>query len=57
MTDWQKQRSEQSIRLDSGSRYASGKMVSPESTKALVDAAKVDRSLREIGHDTAESPP
>jgi malonate decarboxylase alpha subunit len=38
MTDWQKQRSERSIRLGAGSRYASGKMVSPESAKALLEA-------------------
>jgi malonate decarboxylase alpha subunit len=38
MTDWQKQRSERDARLDAGSRYASGKMVSPESANALLEA-------------------
>jgi malonate decarboxylase alpha subunit len=38
MTDWRKQRSERSIRFGAGSRYASGKMVSPESAKALLEA-------------------
>lgn len=38
MTDWQKQRSERNARLDAGSRYASGKMVPPESAKALLEA-------------------
>jgi hypothetical protein len=38
MTDWQKQRSERDTRLNAGSRYASGKMVQPESAKALLDA-------------------
>jgi malonate decarboxylase alpha subunit len=38
MTDWQKQRSERDVRLDAGSRYASGKMVPPESAKALLEA-------------------
>ena len=38
MTKWRKQRSERSIRLDAGSRHASGKMVSPESAKALLEA-------------------
>ena len=38
MTDWQKQRSERNARLDAGSRCASGKMVPPESAKALLEA-------------------
>src|SRR6185436_19304197 len=38
MTDWQKQRSERDVRLDAGSRHARGKMVSPESAKALLEA-------------------
>src|SRR5258706_14536337 len=38
MTDWQKQRSERDTRLNAGSRYASAKMVQPESAKALLDA-------------------
>jgi len=38
MTDWQKQRSERDARLDAGSRYARGKMVPPESAKALFEA-------------------
>ena len=38
MTAWQKQRSERDARLDVGSRYASGKMVRPESAKALLEA-------------------
>jgi len=36
--DWQKQRSERDARLDAGSRHASGKMVAPESAKALFEA-------------------
>ncbi len=38
MTDWQKQRSERKARLEAGSRYASGKIVPPESAKALLEA-------------------
>src|SRR6266436_4631337 len=38
MMDWQKQRSERDARLDAGSRHASGKMVPPESAKALFEA-------------------
>ena len=38
MTEWQKQRSERNARLKAGSRYASGKMVPPESAKALLEA-------------------
>jgi len=38
MMDWQKQRSEREARLDAGSRHASGKMVAPESAKALFEA-------------------
>src|SRR5467141_4471890 len=38
MMDWQKQRSERDARLDAGSRHASGKMVAPESAKALLEA-------------------
>src|SRR6266404_4064969 len=38
MIDWQKQRSERDARLDAGSRHASGKMVAPESAKALFEA-------------------
>src|SRR5437660_8698866 len=38
MMDWQKQRSERGARLDAGSRHASGKMVAPESAKALFEA-------------------
>jgi malonate decarboxylase alpha subunit len=38
MTDWQKQRNERDARLNAGSRYASGKMVLPESAKALLEA-------------------
>ncbi len=38
MMDWQKQRSERDARLDAGSRHASGKMVAPESAKALFEA-------------------
>jgi malonate decarboxylase alpha subunit len=37
MTDWQKQRSERNLRLEAGSRYASGKMVTPENAKALLE--------------------
>jgi malonate decarboxylase alpha subunit len=38
MTEWQKQRSERNARLNAGSRYANGKMVPAESTKALLEA-------------------
>jgi malonate decarboxylase alpha subunit len=38
MMDWQKQRSERDARLEAGSRYASGKMVAPESAKPLLEA-------------------
>jgi malonate decarboxylase alpha subunit len=37
-TDWQKQRSERSARLEAGSHHASGKVVRPESAKALLEA-------------------
>jgi malonate decarboxylase alpha subunit len=36
--DWQKQRSARHARLAAGSRFASGKMVSPENAKALLEA-------------------
>ena len=36
--DWQKQRSARHDRLAAGSRFASGKMVSPENAKALLEA-------------------
>jgi len=38
MTDWQKQRKERQARLSGASRLASGKMVAPENTKALLEA-------------------
>src|ERR1700684_1956273 len=38
MTDWQKQRSERSARLNAGSHYASGKMVPPDKAKAFLEA-------------------
>jgi malonate decarboxylase alpha subunit len=38
MTDWQKQRSERDARLSTGSRYARGKVVPPESAKVLLEA-------------------
>lgn len=38
MTEWQKQRSERTARLEAGSRYATGKVVLPESTQALLEA-------------------
>jgi len=38
MMDWQKQRSDRNLRLEAGSRYATGKMVPPESAKALLEA-------------------
>ena len=38
MADWQKQRRERNLRLEAGSRYASGKVVPPESAKALLEA-------------------
>jgi hypothetical protein len=34
VTDWQKQRSERSARLNAGSHYASGKMVPSDKAKA-----------------------
>jgi hypothetical protein len=37
MADWQTQRHERQIRLEAN-RYASGKLVSPENTKALLEA-------------------
>jgi malonate decarboxylase alpha subunit len=36
--EWQKQRKDRQARLDEASRYASGKRVSPENTKALLEA-------------------
>src|SRR5271155_1126768 len=38
MADWQKQRRERQSRLDEANRYANGKLVSPENTKALLEA-------------------
>src|SRR5271156_4194215 len=38
MTDWQKQRSERNDRMEAGSRCATGKVVPPESAKALLEA-------------------
>ena len=38
MTDWQKQRSRRNRRLEAGSRCATGKMVTPENAKALLEA-------------------
>jgi hypothetical protein len=38
MTDWHKQRHERQARLDEAARFASGKMVSPENAKALLEA-------------------
>jgi malonate decarboxylase alpha subunit len=38
MADWQKQRRDRRIRLDEGNRFASGKMVSPGNTRALLEA-------------------
>jgi malonate decarboxylase alpha subunit len=38
MTDWQKQRSARNVRMEAGSRCASGKVVPPESAKALLEA-------------------
>src|SRR5271163_1881437 len=35
--DWQKQRSERNDRLEAGSRFSSGKIVPPESAKALLE--------------------
>jgi malonate decarboxylase alpha subunit len=37
-TDWEKQRTERRARLETGSRHASGKVVAPEKTKALLEA-------------------
>src|SRR5271155_5132860 len=37
-TDWQRQRTERRVRLEAGSRYASGKLVPPEKAKALLEA-------------------
>jgi malonate decarboxylase alpha subunit len=38
VTDWQKQRSERSARLNAGSHYASGKMVPSDKAKAFLEA-------------------
>jgi malonate decarboxylase alpha subunit len=38
MTDRQKQQRERKLRLEAGSRYATGKMVPPDSAKALLEA-------------------
>jgi malonate decarboxylase alpha subunit len=38
MRDWDKQRSERSARLEAGSHHASGKVVRPDSAKALLEA-------------------
>jgi malonate decarboxylase alpha subunit len=38
MTDWRKQQHERQARLDQANRFASGKMVSPENAKALLEA-------------------
>src|ERR1700722_8737642 len=38
MTDWRKQQHERPARLDQANRFASGKMVSPENAKALLEA-------------------
>jgi malonate decarboxylase alpha subunit len=38
MTDWHKQRHERQARLDQANRFASGKMVSPENARALLEA-------------------
>jgi hypothetical protein len=35
---WRKQRSERQTRLQAASKYASGKLVSAENTKALLEA-------------------
>jgi malonate decarboxylase alpha subunit len=38
MTDWQKQRSERSARLNAGSHHASGKMAPPDKAKPFLEA-------------------
>jgi malonate decarboxylase alpha subunit len=38
MAEWQEQRNERNARLNAGSHYASGKVVPPESAKALLEA-------------------
>src|SRR5277367_1202986 len=38
MTEWQKQRHERQVRLDAANHYASGKLVSSENAKALLEA-------------------
>jgi DNA-binding MarR family transcriptional regulator len=38
MTEWQKQRSDRTARLEAGWRYATGKVVLPESAQALLEA-------------------
>jgi len=38
MTNWEKQRHERQVRLDEANRYASGKLVSSENAKALLEA-------------------
>jgi malonate decarboxylase alpha subunit len=38
MTNWKKQRDDRQARLDAAQRYASGKLVTPENTKAMLEA-------------------
>ena len=38
MTNWERQRHERQARLDEAKRYANGKLVPPESAKALLEA-------------------
>jgi Malonate decarboxylase, alpha subunit, transporter len=38
MTNWERQRHERQARLDEANRYANGKVVPPESAKALLEA-------------------
>jgi malonate decarboxylase alpha subunit len=38
VTDWQKQRGERRRRLEAASKFAKGKLVSPQNTKALLEA-------------------
>ena len=38
MTEWQKQRSERKRRLEAASKYAKGKLVSPQDAKSLLEA-------------------
>ena len=50
MTQWQKQRSERTGRLEAGSRYATGKIVPPEKADALLEGDGL-HTLHDEGRD------